>query len=44
MRDIAGDKNVEPETYLLIWLGLVGSCIDLSLPRQLFTKGSVCET
>ncbi|KAL1972414.1 hypothetical protein VTN31DRAFT_6828 [Thermomyces dupontii] len=35
MRDIVGDRNVGPEEYLLIWLGLVGNCVNLSIPSQL---------
>ncbi|KAL1993024.1 hypothetical protein VTN49DRAFT_3781 [Thermomyces lanuginosus] len=35
MRDIVGDRNVGPEEYLLIWLGLVGNCVKLSIPSQL---------
>lgn len=44
MRDIAGDRVVEPETYLLVWLGLVGNCIGLNLPSQMFTQNSVYKT
>lgn len=36
MKAIAGNKNIEPEDYLLTWLGLVGGCINLSLPSRLF--------
>ncbi|EED20370.1 conserved hypothetical protein [Talaromyces stipitatus ATCC 10500] len=36
MKAIAGDKNIEPEDYLPTWLGLVGGCINLSLPSRLF--------
>lgn len=36
MRNIASDQNMTPETYLLIWLGLVGNCVGLSLPPELF--------
>jgi ubiquitin-like-conjugating enzyme ATG10 len=36
MKAIAGNKNIEPEGYLLTWLGLVGGCINLSLPSRLF--------
>ncbi|GAM36857.1 hypothetical protein TCE0_022f06280 [Talaromyces pinophilus] len=40
MKAIAGNKIIEPEEYLLTWLGLVGGCINLSLPSRLFV-GSV---
>ncbi|KAE8549794.1 hypothetical protein EYB25_008318 [Talaromyces marneffei] len=36
MEAITGNKNIEPEDYLLTWLGLVGGCINLSLPSRLF--------
>lgn len=36
MTAIAGNKNIEPEDYLLTWLGLVGGCINLSVPSRLF--------
>lgn len=36
MKAIAGNKNIGPEDYLLTWLGLVGGCINLSLPSRLF--------
>lgn len=44
MRNIAGDRDVEPETYLLVWLGLVGNCIGLNLPSHMFMKNSVDKT
>ncbi|QKX62627.1 uncharacterized protein TRUGW13939_09788 [Talaromyces rugulosus] len=44
MRDIAGDRGVEPETYLLIWLGLVGNCIGLNLPSHMFMQNSAHKT
>jgi ubiquitin-like-conjugating enzyme ATG10 len=36
MRHIVGKKAIDPETYLLIWLGVVGQCVGLSMPRELF--------
>lgn len=36
MRDIASEHDVSPETYLIIWLGLIGSCVRLQLPSELF--------
>lgn len=38
MKAITSNKNIEPEDYLLIWLGLVGGCINLSLPSWLFME------
>jgi ubiquitin-like-conjugating enzyme ATG10 len=35
MRDIVGDRDIDPEDYLLIWLGLVGNCVNLSVPSRL---------
>ncbi|KAL4868761.1 hypothetical protein BDV12DRAFT_92399 [Aspergillus spectabilis] len=41
MRDIADGCGISPETYLIIWLGLVGNCVRLQLPKELFaTAGS----
>lgn len=36
MKAIAGNKNIEPEVYLLKWLGLVGGCVNLNIPSRLF--------
>ncbi|RAK82465.1 ATG3/ATG10 family protein [Aspergillus fijiensis CBS 313.89] len=36
MRQIAGHRRVTPETYLIIWLGLVGNRLGLQLPRDFF--------
>ncbi|KAJ5408292.1 hypothetical protein N7509_002175 [Penicillium cosmopolitanum] len=35
MGRIADARTVTPETYLLIWLGLVGQCVSLHVPREL---------
>jgi ubiquitin-like-conjugating enzyme ATG10 len=35
MREIIGDRRISPSEYLQIWIGLVGSCVSLSLPSQL---------
>ncbi|PGG96632.1 hypothetical protein AJ79_09505 [Helicocarpus griseus UAMH5409] len=35
MRDVAADKTVTTETYLLLWLGLVGNCVSLYVPKEL---------
>ena len=32
MQAVSGDKNVKPEEYLLLWLGLVGPSVGLTLP------------
>ncbi|KAJ5961067.1 uncharacterized protein N7479_008217 [Penicillium vulpinum] len=36
MANIADAQNVTPGSYLLIWLGLVGHCVNLHVPRELF--------
>ncbi|PYH40535.1 ATG3/ATG10 family protein [Aspergillus saccharolyticus JOP 1030-1] len=36
MRQIAGHQRVTPETYLILWLGLVGNHLGLQLPMELF--------
>ncbi|KAK5796785.1 hypothetical protein VI817_006069 [Penicillium citrinum] len=35
MGKIADARTVTPETYLLIWLGLVGQCVSLNVPHEL---------
>lgn len=40
MRHIAGGQDVTPETYLVIWLGLVGHCVGLHMPSELFATGA----
>ncbi|KAL2215662.1 hypothetical protein M432DRAFT_138980 [Thermoascus aurantiacus ATCC 26904] len=32
MKDIGGGRDITPETYLLMWLGLVGNCVNLHVP------------
>lgn len=39
MKPVANNKSMKPEEYLLKWLGLVGGCINLSLPSRLFGGG-----
>ncbi|KAL4900605.1 hypothetical protein BDW74DRAFT_94766 [Aspergillus multicolor] len=34
MRDISSGEGIGPETYLIIWLGLVGNCVRLQLPAS----------
>ncbi|GIK06821.1 hypothetical protein Aspvir_002473 [Aspergillus viridinutans] len=36
MTRIAGWRKITAETYLLIWLGLVGNCVGLRLPCEIF--------
>jgi ubiquitin-like-conjugating enzyme ATG10 len=36
MAHVAGEQSVAPGSYLLIWLGLVGHCVNLHVPRELF--------
>lgn len=36
MAHIADAQSVTPGSYLLIWLGLVGHCVNLHVPRELF--------
>ncbi|KAL2808680.1 hypothetical protein BJX63DRAFT_23487 [Aspergillus granulosus] len=36
MKDIASGCDIGPEAYLIIWLGLVGNCLRLQLPSELF--------
>ncbi|KAJ5347725.1 Autophagy-related protein 3 [Penicillium brevicompactum] len=36
MAHLADAENVTPGSYLLIWLGLVGHCVNLHVPREYF--------
>ncbi|KGO39099.1 Autophagy-related protein 3 [Penicillium expansum] len=36
MANVADAQSVTPGSYLLIWLGLVGHCVNLHVPRELF--------
>ncbi|KAJ5550688.1 Autophagy-related protein 3 [Penicillium sp. DV-2018c] len=36
MAHIAGTQSVAPSSYLLIWLGVVGHCVNLHVPREFF--------
>ncbi|KAL2857715.1 hypothetical protein BJY01DRAFT_112642 [Aspergillus pseudoustus] len=36
MKNIASGREVGPEAYLIIWLGLVGNCLRLQFPGELF--------
>ncbi|KAG5290230.1 autophagy-related protein Atg10 [Histoplasma ohiense] len=39
LRDIAGSKpEVTAETYLLLWLGLVGNCVGLHVPSKILIE------
>ncbi|OJJ87239.1 ATG3/ATG10 family protein [Aspergillus glaucus CBS 516.65] len=44
MRHIAGGQDVTPETYLVIWLGLVGHCVGLHMPSELFATEAGART
>ncbi|KAJ5894400.1 Atg10p [Penicillium taxi] len=39
MAQIAG-QNVTPGLYLLLWLGLVGHCVNLHVPREMITDST----
>lgn len=43
MRDIASGHDINPETYLIIWLGLVGNTVRLQLPSGLFAMAGIPE-
>ncbi|CEN61530.1 hypothetical protein ASPCAL08184 [Aspergillus calidoustus] len=41
MKDTATGQGIGPEGYLIIWLGLIGNCLRLQLPSELFaTEGN----
>ncbi|KAJ5123420.1 hypothetical protein N7448_009517 [Penicillium atrosanguineum] len=40
MAQIADARSVNPGTYLIIWLGLVGHCVNLHVPRELVASDS----
>lgn len=44
MRHIAGGQDVTPETYLVIWLGLVGHCVGLHMPSEFFATEAGART
>ncbi|KAJ5736683.1 uncharacterized protein N7483_001808, partial [Penicillium malachiteum] len=39
MAQVADAQSITPGTYLLIWLGLVGHCVNLHIPRELVASG-----
>lgn len=41
MRDILGGikGEVSPVAYVMLWIGLVGSAVGLSLPKEMISKG-----
>ncbi|KAL5332890.1 hypothetical protein BJX70DRAFT_392628 [Aspergillus crustosus] len=41
MKDIADGHGISPEAYLIIWLGLVGNCVRLQLPKELFATAGI---
>ncbi|KAJ5083821.1 hypothetical protein N7456_013248 [Penicillium angulare] len=38
MTQVADAQSTTPGMYLLIWLGLVGHCVNLHIPRELFAS------
>ena len=40
MRNVLGGMNgeVPPVKYLMLWIGLVGSAVGLSLPKEIVSK------
>jgi len=40
LRDIAGSNEPTIETYLILWLGLVGNCVSLHIPSELLAHRS----
>ena len=39
LRDVADPKSMpNTNTYLLLWLGLVGGCVNLQVPRALVAE------
>ncbi|KAL4940804.1 hypothetical protein BDV06DRAFT_14203 [Aspergillus oleicola] len=41
MKDIASGGSVSLDAYLIMWLGLVGSCVRLQLPSELFAIAGI---
>ncbi|KAN0086711.1 hypothetical protein V8E54_000399 [Elaphomyces granulatus] len=41
MRGIVGQETIGTETYLFIWLGLVGNCVNLHLPSRLLADSDM---
>ncbi|KAJ5611536.1 Autophagy-related protein 3 [Penicillium herquei] len=39
MAQVGDAQSITPGTYLLIWLGLVGHCVNLHIPRELVASG-----
>lgn len=44
MKRIAGSQEVTPEAYFIIWLGLVGHCVGLHMPPELFATEAGTKT
>ncbi|EGE08973.1 hypothetical protein TEQG_07967 [Trichophyton equinum CBS 127.97] len=38
LESVAGDKEQTTETYLLLWIGLVGNCVGLNIPLELVAQ------
>ncbi|KKK18828.1 hypothetical protein ARAM_005216 [Aspergillus rambellii] len=43
MRHIADRHSISPEAYLIMWLGLVGNCLRLHLPSELFAAEDISQ-
>ncbi|KAL2007112.1 hypothetical protein VTN00DRAFT_8550 [Thermoascus crustaceus] len=41
MKDVGGGRDITPETYLLLWLGLIGNCVNLHVPRELLASNNI---
>ena len=43
MRDILAviERHVSPMEYLVLWIGLVGTAVSLSLPKEIFSQKHV---
>lgn len=44
MQDIIGGRSISVEAYLQIWLGLVGGCVGLALPKGLAIGFDIVRT
>ncbi|KAL2003451.1 hypothetical protein VTN02DRAFT_3762 [Thermoascus thermophilus] len=41
LRDVGAGRDITPETYLLLWLGLIGNCVNLHVPRELLASNNI---
>lgn len=44
MQVVVGGRSISVEAYLQIWLGLVGGCVGLALPKGLAIGSDTIET